>query len=80
MCDALLPVTMYSFLQTMLMCLGTIGIVISVNPWYEKEGGRERGREGEREGGKEGGRRALAFHRNACTHISIYVILNALGC
>jgi len=56
MCDALLPVTMYSFLQTMLMCLGTIGIVISVNPWYEKEGGRERGREGEREGGKEGGR------------------------
>lgn len=33
MCDVLLPVTMFSFVQTMLICLGTIGVVVSVNPW-----------------------------------------------
>ncbi len=32
-CDSVLPVLVYAFLQTILMCLGTVFVVISVNPW-----------------------------------------------
>lgn len=32
-CDSVLPVMVYAFLQTILMCLGTVVVVVSVNPW-----------------------------------------------
>lgn len=32
-CDSVLPVMVYAFLQTIFMCLGTVFVVVSVNPW-----------------------------------------------
>lgn len=32
-CDSVLPVMVYAFLQTIFMCIGTVFVVVSVNPW-----------------------------------------------
>ena len=32
-CDSVLPVMVYAFLQTIFMCIGTVVVVVSVNPW-----------------------------------------------
>lgn len=33
MLDVALPVSLYAFVQMALICLGTIAVIVSVNPW-----------------------------------------------
>jgi hypothetical protein len=33
MLDVALPTSLYAFVQMLLVCLGTVGVVVSVNPW-----------------------------------------------
>lgn len=32
--DVALPISLYAFVQMAFICLGTVGVIVSVNPWY----------------------------------------------